>query len=74
MRTLDHPSGLRVTIERARCVCSENCNRMAPRTFETDALGLVAFLSGEGDDERALREAVQSCPVRAITVTTKDGA
>ncbi len=62
-------AGLTVAIDRMRCVCSEFCARIAPRTFETDEDGLVAFLSGPFDDEAALREAAASCPASAISIT-----
>lgn len=62
-------SGVLVTIDRGRCVCSEFCMRIAPRTFETDDNGLVAFLAGPFDDEARLREAAASCPSSAISIT-----
>lgn len=59
-------------IDRMRCVCSEFCARIAPRTFETDENGLATFLSGPFDDEVALREAAASCPSSAISIKIKD--
>ncbi|MDB5434568.1 MAG: putative ferredoxin [Phenylobacterium sp.] len=68
MDTLDHPSGLRVRIDRGRCVCSETCAGLAPDTFETDDEGLVRLLDGGSDPEPAVRNAVAACPVQAISI------
>jgi ferredoxin len=70
MDTLIHPSGVRITIDRARCVCSETCTSMAPQTFETDDEGLVRLLDGGSDPELAVRSAAACCPVQAIRVET----
>ncbi len=67
-RRITVTAGLTVAIDRGRCVCSEFCARIAPRTFETDENGLVAFLQGPFDDEAALREAAASCPSSAISI------
>jgi ferredoxin len=60
--------GLRVRVDRGRCVCSEFCMRTAPNTFETDEEGLVTLLAGSSDSEAAVREAARNCPASAITV------
>jgi ferredoxin len=70
MDALLHPSGLRVTIDRGRCVCSETCTAIAPQTFETDDEGLVRLLDGGSDPESAVRNAAACCPVQAIRVET----
>ncbi|WP_372785256.1 ferredoxin [Phenylobacterium sp.] len=70
MDSFDHPSGLRVRIDRARCVCSETCASLAPQTFETDEQGLVRLLDGGSDPEAAIRTAVAACPVQAISIET----
>lgn len=67
--TLAHlGGGLRLRIDRGRCVCSETCTRLAPHTFETDDLGLVTLLPGPLDPHTAIREAAASCPAAAITL------
>ena len=68
MDSLEHPSGVRITIDRGRCVCSESCTTMAPQTFETDDEGLVRLLDGGADAEAAVRNAAACCPVQAIRV------
>jgi ferredoxin len=70
MDRLDHPSGLRVRIDRGRCVCSETCAGLAPQTFETDEQGLVRLLDGGSDPQSAVRTAVAACPVQAISLET----
>ncbi len=68
MDALIHPAGLRVTVDRGRCVCSETCTSLAPLTFETDDDGLVRLLEGGADTEAAIRNAAACCPVQAIRV------
>ncbi len=72
MTRLTLASGLAVRIDRGRCVCSENCARLAPMTFETDEDGLVTFLAGPFDSDTAIREAAATCPASAISVETAD--
>ncbi len=57
-----------IRIDRARCVCSEYCARLAPHTFETDDEGLVTLLEGGDDGEAAIRAAAAACPVQAISI------
>ena len=68
MDVLDHPNGLRVRIDRSRCVCSETCMAFAPETFETDDAGLVRLLAGGADPQSAIQTAVAACPVQAISI------
>jgi ferredoxin len=61
---------MRVTIDRSKCVGSGNCMMSAPAVFEQDDDGLVVLLNPappEGE-EAAVRQAVELCPARVISV------
>jgi ferredoxin len=60
----------RVVVDRERCVGSGSCEALAPAVFEVDDDGVLALLRPEpADDELAdVRDAVQACPTRALTL------
>jgi ferredoxin len=59
-----------VVVDRDRCVGSGSCEALAPAVFEVDDDGVLALLRPEpADDELAdVRDAVQTCPTRALTL------
>ena len=57
---------MRILVDRELCIGSENCNRYAPNTFETDATGKVAVRDVDPDPDDVVRRAVASCPVGAL--------
>lgn len=76
-------SGVRIEVDRERCIGAARCVRYAPGAFTQDDEGLVVLLpEGRPDEtaaqeaaaqepaaqEAAVREAAAACPVRAITV------
>ena len=60
----------RVEVDRGLCVGSGSCEMLAPDVFEVDDEGILAVLEPEpGDDDvPAVRDAVQACPTRALTL------
>jgi ferredoxin len=60
----------RVAVDRERCVGSGTCEMLAPDVFEVDDDGVLAVLVPEprGHDVAAVRDAVQACPTRALTL------
>ncbi len=67
-------SGLTVRIERAVCIGSKNCIRLAPEVFELGMDQVVTFLDLAEDIERdRLTEACRQCPVDALLVFNEDG-
>jgi ferredoxin len=60
----------RVVVDRDRCVGSGSCEALAPSVFEVDDDGVLALLRPEpADDELPdVRDAVQACPTRALTL------
>lgn len=59
---------MRIEINREVCIGTENCNRYAPGTFEVDDEGKVHRIDRGGDDEEAIRTAVESCPTGALSI------
>jgi ferredoxin len=59
----------RVEVDRDRCVGSGACEALAPAVFEVDDDGVLAVLREPAEDELPdVREAVQACPTRALTL------
>lgn len=61
---------MRVTIDRSKCVGSGNCMMTAPEVFEQDDDGVVVLLNATPPEsqEAAVRQAVELCPARVISV------
>jgi ferredoxin len=59
---------LTIVIDRERCMGSGVCSFHAPSTFDLDD-ACKSFVVGVNDPEESIRNAVESCPQRAITVT-----
>lgn len=57
-----------VTVDRDRCIGSENCTIYAPTTFRTDDEGIAEVLSSSTDDKEAVSRAVHACPVQALSL------
>jgi ferredoxin len=60
----------RVVVDRDRCVGSGSCEALVPDVFEVDDDGVLALLRPEPTDDQlaAVRDAVQACPTRALTL------
>ena len=60
----------RVEVDRDRCVGSGTCEALAPAVFEVDDDGVLAVLRPEPgeDDLPDVRDAVTSCPTRALAL------
>jgi ferredoxin len=60
----------RVVVDRELCVGSGSCEMLAPAVFEVDDDGVLAVLLPQpaDDDVPAVRDAVQACPTRALTL------
>jgi ferredoxin len=65
---------MRVLVDRDLCIGAGQCVRAAAEVFAQDAsTGLVILLKESPDPllRRAVEEAVDHCPVRAITIEDK---
>jgi ferredoxin len=57
-----------IVIDRERCMGSGVCSFHAPSTFDLDD-ACKSYVVGVNDSEESIRNAAESCPQRAITVT-----
>jgi ferredoxin len=60
--------GLRIEIDREKCMASGNCSLWAPGVFDHDDEGIAIVVDPDGEPEDAVRTAATNCPVTAITV------
>ena len=58
-----------VSTDRERCIGSGMCTVYAGATFTQDEAAKVVVLEPHGDDEEAIRTAVEACPTDALTLT-----
>ncbi len=49
------------------CTGCELCVDIAPNTFELNDEGVSEVIDPEGDDEDTIQEAIDSCPMEAIS-------
>jgi len=61
--------GLRIEVDRDRCMGSGNCSFHAPATLDLDDDGVAMVLDPEGDSPTKIRLAVEGCPTGALSVT-----
>lgn len=67
---------LTVRIDRARCIASSNCVKVAPGLFELDNESVVAFKKGADGGELSREVVLESCavcPVDALSVVDDSG-
>jgi ferredoxin len=57
---------MRIEIDRELCISVASCVAVAPNTFELDDEGIAVVKNLNGDDEKTILQAAQSCPVNAI--------
>ncbi|GAQ52588.1 ferredoxin [Streptomyces acidiscabies] len=62
---------MRIEIDRDVCIGSAQCALTAPGVFTQDEDGFSEVLPGreDGGGDPLLREAVRTCPVRAISIS-----
>jgi ferredoxin len=60
----------RIEVDRDRCVGSGTCEALAADVFEVDDDGVLVVLRDQPTDEDlpGVRDAVQACPTRALTL------
>src|ERR1051325_3725049 len=65
--------GLRVRIDRTRCVGFGDCVTAAPAAFALGDDDIAVFVAPESIDREQLLRACRSCPVDALTVWDEHG-
>lgn len=66
--------GLRIEVNRERCMASGNCSMWAPGTFDHDEEGIAIVVDSEAEPEETVQLAATNCPVSAITVVPAETA
>ena len=64
--------GLRIEVDREKCMGGGNCEFWAPHTFALGDDGISAVVDPGGDPEDKVVLAAQGCPTQAITVWRDD--
>jgi len=60
--------GVRIEIDRERCMASGNCSMWAAGVFDHDEEGIAIVVDPEGESLETVQLAATNCPVSAITV------
>lgn len=58
-----------VTVDKKKCIGCGTCVVMAPKSFKLADDGKAEPIIPAGDNEKTIKEAVDSCPVQAIKLT-----
>ncbi len=64
---------IRIKIDRDRCMGSGSCQAHAPRVFDLDDECRAIVIDPAGDPHRAIRNAAEGCPTRAIEIEESGG-
>jgi len=56
----------KIVVNDDACIGCGTCAVLAPKTFKVGDDGKVKVIDPNGDDEKTIQEAVESCPVGAI--------
>lgn len=59
----------KLIIDKNLCLGCGTCASIAPKTFRLGADGKAEVIEPAGDDEKTIKEAIDSCPVNAIKST-----
>lgn len=57
---------MKVKIDKNKCIGCGTCVAIAPKSFKLGDDGKAQPIEPSGDEEKIIKEAVDSCPVQAI--------
>ena len=57
-----------IRVDRTLCMGSGQCSWYAPNTFDQDDETIAIVIDPQGDPEDAIKNAVDSCPTRALSI------
>jgi ferredoxin len=63
---------LKTTVNKAKCISSEDCVESAPTVFRLDADGKSEVYDPAGAPDAAILAAARGCPVKAIVVVDEE--
>ncbi|MEN6302731.1 MAG: ferredoxin [Armatimonadia bacterium] len=54
-------------VDQDTCIGCGLCTQLAPKTFELNEDAVAQVVDPEGDDEATIQQAIDGCPVAAIS-------
>lgn len=57
---------MKITVNKKKCIGCGTCVVIAPKTFKLADDGKAEVIDPPNDEEKTIKEAVDSCPVQAI--------
>jgi len=57
---------VKITIDKNLCIGCGTCVAIVPKSFKLNNEGKAEVIEPPGDDEKTIKEAIDSCPVAAI--------
>ncbi|MGH7986208.1 MAG: ferredoxin [Candidatus Binataceae bacterium] len=63
---------LTTTVNKARCIASEDCVQTAPGVFQLDDDGKSEVYNQTGAPDNVILAAARACPAKAITVLDEE--
>ena len=63
---------LKTTVNKVKCISSEDCVESAPTVFRLDDDGKSEVYNPAGAPDGAIMAAARSCPVKAITIVDEE--
>ncbi len=63
---------LKITVNKAKCISSEDCISAAPGVFQLDGDGKSEVYNPTGSSDSAIIAAARVCPAKAITVVDEE--
>jgi ferredoxin len=63
---------LKTTVDKAKCISSEDCVQTAPGVFQLDNDGKSEVLNEAGAPDNVILAAARGCPAKAIVVVDQD--
>ena len=58
---------MKVVVDKSKCIGCGTCVAIAPQSFKLDG-ATVVVIEPMNDPEDTIKEAVESCPVNALTI------
>ena len=63
---------LKTTVNKVKCISSEDCVESAPTVFQLDADGKSEVYNPTGSPDAAIMAAARACPAKAIVVVDEE--
>jgi ferredoxin len=63
---------LKTTVNKAKCIASEDCTQTAPGVFQLDDEGKSEVYNQNGAPDNVIMAAARACPAKAIIVVDEE--